>query len=184
MLRKHYKEMREKMTAQYKRSLDIEIASRFLCTREYMLADTLLVYVSRDTEVDTKGIIHAAFANGKNVAVPKCEGKGIMNFYLLSSMDDLLSGYSGILEPDVSRCKMLTEFENSICIVPGLSFDPEGYRIGFGGGYYDRFLKSYKGISAGLCYGSFVKWDLPREEHDVPVELLVTDRFARHTSDK
>ncbi len=184
MLRKHYKEMREKMAAQYKRSLDIEIASRFLCTWEYMQAKTLLVYVSRDTEVDTRGIIHAAFANGKNVAVPKCEGKGIMNFYLIKGMDDLLEGFGGILEPDADKCTKLSDFTDSICVVPALSFDPEGYRIGFGGGYYDRFLANYKGITAGLCYGSFVKWDLPREEHDIPVRLLITDRFARHTSEK
>ncbi len=184
MLRKHYKDMREKMTAQYKRSLDIEIASRFLCTYEYMQAKTLLVYVSRATEVDTIGIIHGAFANGKRVAVPKCEDNGIMNFYLINSMDDLKKGYAGISEPDVSRCTKLSDFADSICIVPGLSFDPEGYRVGFGGGYYDRFLANYEGISAGLCYTSFVKWDLPREEHDVPVSILVTDRFARHTSEK
>ncbi len=184
MLRKHYKEMREKMTASYKRSLDIEIASRFLCTYEYMQAKTLLVYVSRNTEVDTIGIINAAFANGKSVAVPKCEGDGIMNFYLIKSMDDLQKGFAGIMEPDVLRCTKLLDFADSICIVPGLSFDPEGYRVGFGGGYYDRFLANYEGISAGLCYASFVKWDLPREEHDVPVSLLVTDLFARHTSEK
>lgn len=184
MLRKHYKEMREKMTAEYKRSLDIEIASRFLCTREYMNAKTVLIYVSKADEVETRGIIYGAFANGKKVAVPKCEGKGIMKFYLISSMNDLCEGFRNILEPDTDKCKLLTDFENSICVVPALSFDPEGYRLGFGGGYYDRFLENYKGVSAGLCYGSFVKWNLPREEHDIPVDLLVTDRYARHTSDK
>ena len=176
--------MREKMTAQYKRSLDIEIASRFLCTREYMNAKTLLTYVSRENEVDTIGIIHAAFANKKQVAVPKCEGKGIMNFYLITSMDDLHTGYGSILEPDTSKCRLLEDFSDSVCVVPALSFDPEGYRLGFGGGYYDRFLSTYKGISAGICYGSFVKWELPREQFDVAVDLLVTDRYARHTDDK
>ena len=184
MLREQYRKMREKMTAEYKRSLDIEIASRFLCTNEYMKAKTLLTYVSRDTEVDTIRIIHAAFANKKQVAVPKCEGKGIMNFYLIDSMDDLKEGYAGILEPDVSKCKILEDFSGSVCIVPGLSFDPEGYRLGFGGGYYDRFLSTYEGVSAGLCYGSFIKWELPRETFDTAVALLVTDRYARHTEDK
>lgn len=184
MLREQYRKMREKMTAQYKHSLDIEIASRFLCTREYMNAKTLLTYVSRDTEVDTIGIIHAAFANKKQVAVPKCEGNGVMKFYLINSMDDLKKGYASILEPDISKCRLLEDFSQSVCIVPALSFDPEGYRLGFGGGYYDRFLSTYRGLSVGLCYGSFVKWELPRENFDIAVDLLVTDRYARHTEDK
>ncbi len=184
MLREQYRKMREKMTEQYKHSLDIEIASRFLCTREYMNAKTVLSYVSRQSEVDTIGIIRAAFANKKQVAVPKCEGKGIMRFYLINSMDDLCEGYGSILEPDTAKCRLLEDLSDSVCIVPGLSFDPEGYRLGFGGGYYDRFLSSYEGISAGLCYGSFVKWELPRESFDVAVDLLITDRYARHTDDK
>lgn len=184
MLREQYRKMREKMTAQYKHSLDVEIASRFLCTREYMNSKTVLTYVSRDSEVDTIGIIYAAFANKKQVAVPKCEGSGIMKFYLINSMDDLKEGYASILEPDTSKCHLLEDFSQSVCIVPALSFDPDGYRLGFGGGYYDRFLSNYKGISAGLCYGSFVKWELPRESFDVAVDLLVTDRYARHTDDK
>lgn len=184
MLREQYLKMREKMTAEYKRSLDIEIASRFLCTREYMDAKTVLTYVSRDWEIDTIRIIHACFANKKKVAVPKCEGEGVMNFYLINSMDDLKEGYAGILEPDTEVCKALEDFLDSVCIVPGLSFDPEGYRLGFGGGYYDRFLSAYTGVSAGLCYGSFIKWELPRESFDKAVTLLVTDRYARHTEDK
>lgn len=184
MLREQYRKMREKMTDEYKRSLDIEIASRFLCTREYAESKTLITYVSRENEIDTIRIIHAAFANKKQVAVPKCEGKGVMRFYLIDSMDDLVMGYAGILEPDTSKCRLLEDFSDSVCIVPGLSFDPEGYRLGFGGGYYDRFLSTYTGVSAGLCYGSFVKWELPRESFDIAVNLLVTDRYARHTDDK
>ncbi len=183
-LRTHYRNMRGKMTGEYKRSLDIEIASRLLCTEEYMNAKALLIYVATEYEVETRGIIHAAFACGKAVAVPKCEGKGVMNFYLITSEEDLQSGFGGIMEPDVSRCKPLEDFSHSICIVPGLSFDPEGYRLGSGGGYYDRFLSDYEGISVGLCYGSFITWELPRAPHDKATQLLVTDRYARHTADK
>ncbi len=183
-LRIHYRAMRDKMTGDYKRSLDIEIASRLLCTEEYMDAKTLLIYVSSEHEVQTRGIIHAAFACGKAVAVPKCEGKGKMNFYLITSEDDLEQGFGGIMEPIKDRCRLLEDFSQSICIVPGLSFDPEGYRLGTGGGYYDRFLSDYDGISVGLCYGSFITWELPKEPHDLRVQLLITDRYVRHTADK
>lgn len=183
-LRQHYRSMRDKMTPEYKHSLDIEIASRLLCTREYMNASTLLTYVAKKGEVETRGIIHAAFANGKRVAVPKCGKDGTMDFYLIKSMDDLVEGYFGIMEPDTQRCRLLEDFSDSLCIVPALCFDPQGQRLGYGGGYYDRFLSTYTGVSAGLCYASFVKWDLPVEAYDVTVSLLVTDRYARHTADK
>lgn len=183
-LRQHYRSMRDKMTAEYKHSLDIEIASRLLCTREYMNAKTIITYVAKKGEVETRGIIHAAFANGKQVAVPKCGEKGEMSFYLITSMDDLVAGVFGIMEPDTDKCRLLEDFAASLCIVPAFTFDPQGQRLGYGGGYYDRFLSTYQGISVGLCYTSFVKWDLPVESHDVPVRFLVTDRYARHTADK
>jgi len=181
MMRNHYRSMREKMTPAFKRNLDVEIASRFLCSVEYMTAKTLLIYVAKASEIETRDIICAALALGKQVAVPKCEGQGIMKFYLITSLDDLKTGFKDILEPDTDKCRPLTDFSDSVCVVPGLSFDPHGQRLGFGGGYYDRFLKDYNGISAGLCYSSFIKWDLPAEQHDVPVDILVTDRFVRHT---
>lgn len=183
-LRQHYRSMREKMTTEYKHSLDIELASRLLTTREYMQAKTILAYVAKKGEVETRGIIHAAFANKKQVAVPRCEGEGVMSFYLINSMDDLVEGKFGLLEPDPHRCRLLEDFSCSLCLVPAFTFDPEGFRLGYGAGYYDRFLSTYKGVSAGLCYGSFLKWDLPRESHDKQVDLLVTDRYARHTADK
>lgn len=183
-LRQHYRSMREKMTPQYKHSLDIEIASRLLCTAEYMKAKTIITYVAKKQEIETRGIIHAAFANGKQVAVPKCEENGVMRFYLINSLQDLTQGGFGIMEPDTHKCRLLEDFSDSLCIVPAFTFDPHGQRLGYGAGYYDRFLETYKGVSAGLCYASFVKWDLPCESHDVPVDLLVTDRYARHTADK
>ncbi|MBR3971772.1 MAG: 5-formyltetrahydrofolate cyclo-ligase [Ruminococcus sp.] len=183
-LRKHCIEMRDKMTPSYKRSLDVEIASRFLCSIEYMKADTLLTYVAKSSEVETRDIINAALTLKKRVAVPKCEGEGVMHFYLINSTDDLSTGYMGIMEPDTDKCQKLECFDGAVCIVPGYTFDPRGNRIGYGGGYYDRFLSDKKIKTVGLCYQSFIKWDIPRENHDIPVDILVTDRFIRHTSEK
>lgn len=183
-LRKHCIEMRRNMTASYKRSLDVEIASRFLCSFEYMQADTLLTYVAKDSEVETRDIINAAFALKKRVAVPKCEGEGVMHFYLIDSLEDLTRGYMGIMEPDADKCKKLEVFDNALCVVPGYTFDPRGNRIGYGGGYYDRFLSDKNLTTVGLCYQSFIKWDIPKENHDIPVDILVTDGYLRHTSEK
>ena len=178
-LRAHFKEMRQGLSKDYRRSMDYEIESRLLCSAEYSKADVIFTYVSLDPEPDTLGIIHAAFANGKKVAVPKCTDKGVMEFYFIKSQSDLVKGKFGILEPDVTKCKKATETENSLCIVPGLSFDAKGYRLGRGGGYYDRFLKDFKGKTAGLCYHSFLRLSLPAESYDVPVDIIVTENFLR-----
>lgn len=184
MLREHYKKMRGKMTPLYKKSLDIDIASRLLCSREYADASLILTYVAKKDEVETRGIIHAVLANNKKVAVPRCEAEGKMSFYYISSLEELRESPKGIMEPDPETSQKVTDMSGALCIVPGLSFDPEGNRLGFGGGYYDRFLSSFQGITAGLCYGSFIKWGIPSEDHDVPVKVLVTDRYIRRTADK
>ncbi len=178
-LRAHFKEMREGLSLDYRRSMDYEIESRLLCSREYSDADIIFTYVSTAPEPDTLGIIHSAFANGKKVAVPKCGEKGVMEFYFIKSENDLAKGKFGILEPDESKCKKAFATEKSLCIVPGLSFDAKGYRLGRGGGYYDRFLKDFKGKSAGLCYHSFLRLSLPKDTFDIPVDIIVTENFLR-----
>ena len=178
-LRAHFDSMRQGLSAQYRQKTDIEIISRFLCSEVYAKAELLLTYVSVGAEVDTIGLINAAFANGKSVAVPKCMDGNTMDFYIIKSMDDLTKGKYGLLEPDVNKCKKAEVTEDTVCIVPALSFDAKGHRLGMGGGYYDRFLKNFKGTSVGFCRSSFLRLNLPWQEHDVPVDIIVTEEFLR-----
>lgn len=178
-LRAHFSEMRKGLSKEYRHKMDIEIISRLLCSAEYSEADMILTYVSVDAEPDTLGIIHAAFANGKKVAVPKCVDGNNMDFYFIKSIDHLIKGKCGLLEPDADRCKKANPTDKSLCIVPALSFDAKGFRLGKGGGYYDRFLKDFKGKSAGLCYNSFLRLNLPKESFDIPVDIIVTENFLR-----
>lgn len=178
-LRARFTEMRKGLSEEYRRKMDYEIESRLLCSEEYSAADMILTYVSVDAEPDTLGIIHAAFANGKKVAVPKCTEGNNMDFYFIKSADDLIKGKFGLLEPDTKKCKKAIPTEKSLCVVPALSFDAKGYRLGKGGGYYDRFLKDFKGKSAGLCYHSFLRLNLPKETFDIPVDIIVTENFLR-----
>lgn len=178
-LRARFAEMRKGLSKEYRHKMDIEIESRLLCSEEYSGADMILTYVSVNDEPDTLGLIHAAFANGKKVAVPKCTEGNNMDFYFIKSADDLIKGKYGLLEPDVKKCKKASPTEKSLCVVPALSFDAEGYRLGKGGGYYDRFLKDFKGRSAGFCYNSFLRLSLPKEAFDVPVDIIVTENFLR-----
>ena len=144
---------------------------------EYKNADTLLVYVSTKDEIKTEPLIENALTAGKTVAVPYCENRhGDMSFYIINSLSELKVGTFGIREPDINFNKRLEDFKNSIIIVPGMSFNRSGHRLGYGGGYYDRFLDSYSGVSAGLCYEEMLCDDIPVEEHDIAVNILVTDK--------
>lgn len=179
-LRQTVKTSRSRIDREKKRDYDAEIQSRVLALREYAASNIIFTYVSRGIEVDTKGIIYAAWANGKRVAVPKSDpDTTMMSFYLIKSMDDLEPGHYELPEPIVSRCEQVTDFSHGLCIVPGLSFDAEGYRLGYGRGYYDRFLKQFRGTSVGLCYSSYVKYKLPRSDYDMPVDKIATERYLR-----
>ncbi len=184
-LRNGFKTKRTDMPDKVKISMDSEIQSRFLTLRQYIYCKTVFTYVSKDIEVDTLAIIRAAWANGKKVAVPKCISQTReMDFYYITSMDDLENGAFGVLEPIESRCEKATDFSKGLCIVPGLSFDAEGYRLGYGKGYYDRFLSKFEGDTVGLCYSNCIKWKLPHGYYDKPVDMIVTDRYIRRTGKK
>ncbi|MBP0963302.1 MAG: 5-formyltetrahydrofolate cyclo-ligase, partial [Oscillospiraceae bacterium] len=107
------------------------------------------------------------------VALPRCGKRGEMTFYLVKGKQDLTAGKYGIPEP-AAHCAAAAATECSLCIVPGLAFDLCGYRIGYGGGYYDRFLQSFPGQSVGLVRQSFLCKTLPKEPFDQAVDAVVT----------
>lgn len=184
-LRSGFKSKRSSMPEDVKLNMDSEIQSRFLTLRQYAACNTVFTYVSKDIEVDTYAIIRAAWANGKRVAVPRCiTDTREMEFYYITKMEDLVPGAFGVMEPDELKCNKVTDFSKGLCIVPGLSFDAEGYRLGYGKGYYDRFLSKFSGDTVGLCYSNCIKWKLPHGYYDRPVDVIVTDRYIRRTSKK
>lgn len=184
-LRNEFKKIRNTMTEETKQQLDLELQSRLLSLPEYNKCDVLFTYIAKDIEVETKGIINAAFANGKRVAVPRCiVPDRLMDFYYIESLDQVEPSTYGLLEPVPSRCEKVTGYKNAFCIVPGLAFDAEGYRLGFGMGYYDRFLSEFKGKTAGMCYTSCMKWNLPHGYYDKPVTVLITEKYVRHLNQK
>lgn len=176
-LRLRYKGERTKLSPDEKQTLDEAVFNRFLKLNQYSSANTLLAYVSTDIEVDTRRIINKALEDGKRVAVPYCvPNTRIIQFYLIDSLDELSPGTFGVLEPVPTEEKRLTDWEKSICVVPGLCFDFNGYRLGFGKGYYDRFLSEYTGIKVGICYSSGVRGHLNHGRFDRTVDVLVTEK--------
>ncbi|MDD4546428.1 MAG: 5-formyltetrahydrofolate cyclo-ligase [Oscillospiraceae bacterium] len=181
-LREHYKKLRLDMPNEQKAEYDGKITRKITGLSQYERCSLLLSYVSTEKEVDTIGLIKKAFDDNKRVAVPKCiDGTRIIKFYYIESLDQLKSGYFGIKEPDPNESEEVINFSDSLCLVPALCYDWEGYRLGYGKGYYDRFLASYDGVMVGAAYSSCIRRRLPHGKYDRPVELLVSESYIRKT---
>ncbi len=181
-LREKYRGVRAAMSAEEKATRDGVIAEQVRRLWQYNNNDTLLIYVSTSIEVDTHVIIRRALEDGKKVAVPRCvSGTRNMEFYYIQSPDDLEPGAFGVLEPNPNKSALMTDFSKGLCIVPAFSYDWNGFRLGYGKGYYDRFLSRFEGNIIGICYASCVQRSLPHGRYDRPVELLVTENFLRRT---
>ena len=179
-LRAQYKDLRRKLPPFEKQRRDEAIAARVASLWQYKQCRILLCYVSTPLEVDTIGIIRRAFADGKQVAVPRCvENTRQMEFYCIQSLDELAPGTFGVLEPNPKTGFLLKDFTNGLCLVPALCYDWKGFRLGYGKGYYDRFLAEFKGHVIGLCYSDCIRRHLPHGKYDRPVDLLVTDKYLR-----
>jgi len=148
---------------------DKEILNQLLNIKELVNSDLILSYVSFNEEVDTVNFIKQVLPF-KKVAVPRIEDSK-MNFYIISSLDELKKGYFNILEP-ITTTKV-ENFNNSCCIVPGICFNKEGYRIGYGKGYYDQFLNDYPGYTIGLCYSDCLIDDNFQDSYDVKVKKII-----------
>lgn len=154
-----------------------EIAQWLYRDPDWKNADTIGITISKMPEVDTYQIIRKAWEENKRIAVPKCipETK-TMVFRALTAFNELESVYYGLFEPIVELTKEVPKEEIDLMIVPGLGFTKEGYRIGFGGGYYDRYLQDYKGKTLSLAFSLQIVPSLPIEPHDIPVSKIITER--------
>ena len=146
----------------------------------------ILCYVSSPAlEVDTVMLIKQLLSGGAEVAVPKCTGGlGNMEFYIIKDFSCLSAGAYGISEPDESVCYRAIPCGRTLCIIPGLAFDRLGRRLGFGKGYYDRFLVNFGGITAGLCYECCMRDEIPHEEHDAVMDYVITENNCFLIGDK
>lgn len=185
-IREYKKEIRTKARAiradldkEKRVELDKKIAANVRRLYQYGPCKTVMIYVSTAIEVNTIPIIEQALADGKRVAVPKCiPNTRNMEFYYINSLDDLEPGSFSVLEPK-SNMEMLTDFEKCLMIMPGIQFDINGYRLGYGKGYYDRYMARYNGFSAGLCYDWELRRHLCHGRYDRPVSAIVTDSHIR-----
>lgn len=158
---------------------DSRIAENVRRLYQYAPSETLLVYMSTAIEVDTHRIITNAWADGKRVAVPRCiTATRQMQFHYITSFDEVSPGVFSVLEP-AETAPAVTDFSNCLMLVPAMLFDWNGYRLGYGKGYYDRFMARFTGASAGLCYSDELKKRMYHGHFDRAVDVIVTDRWIR-----
>lgn len=157
--------------------LSKKIIESVIETEEFKKAKIIGVTISRYPEVDTSSLIEAAWAMGKQIAVPKCNSETRqMDFRLLTSFDQLETVYMDLLEPITMKTESILKEQIDLQMVPGVVFSTEGYRIGFGGGYYDRYLADYQGQTMSALFDCQIGDDVPNEQHDLPVGKIMTEQ--------
>ncbi len=175
-IREKFKAVREEYSDEKRKDYDEKIANRVISSITFRHSKNILLYASKEKEIDTKKIYEKAIEAGKNVYYPKCYEGGIMKFFRVNSLSELESGEFNILEPKGDSEEYVFSAEPSLCIVPALIFDKDGYRIGYGKGFYDRFLSKFKGVSIGLAYKELIQEKLPRGHFDRHVDVIVSDK--------
>ena len=168
--------LRNELGEEFRTQADQKLTCAFLSLSEYKKASTLLMYYPVKGEANILDIAQIALSEGKKVAFPVCHKETLeMDFFAVASLSDLKKGSYGIPEPDGS-CDIITDFSSTVCLVPALSFDRQGFRIGYGKGYYDRFLEKHPVYSAGLVYSPLLTDILPKEATDKKVDVIITEK--------
>lgn len=180
-IRDKYRELRLALDPAVKAKMDAKICETFTLSATYRYAAVLLLYAPKSDEVDVLPIAKKALVDGKKVAFPRCfSDTHDMDFHFVENLDQLERGAYGLLEPPDSlpiydRASILS----AACIVPALVYDKKGFRLGYGKGYYDRYLGSFSGAKVGLIYDSFIIDEVPRGRFDLSVDFIVTERGIR-----
>lgn len=156
--------------------MSYKIAGRLFQDEDFKTAAVIGITVSKKPEVDTYQIIRKAWELGKKVAVPKCHPKErSLSFRFLTEFSQLESVYYGLLEPIEALTREVSTNQIDLLIVPGLAYTVEGYRLGFGGGYYDRYLTSFSGKTLSLAFDNQIIPNFPVEVHDMAISKIITN---------
>lgn len=170
-LRKAIREKKRAMSAGEIEKKSQALTEAFLRSDAYRAAKTIYGYLPYNQEVRTVPLLEQALQDGKRVAVPKCYGDE-MRFIYMTDLSAVEKGYAGIPEPIADE--PVADDETALVLMPGMAFDPAGHRIGYGGGFYDKFLaREPKHPTLALCYDFQVLPHLETEEFDIPVDTVI-----------
>ena len=147
-------------------------------------ANSIAITIAGENEINTKEIIKMAWLAQKKVAIPKCNSiDKSMVFRVIDCFEQLETGYKGIYEPVVEGTSELKKENIDLMIVPGVVFDQKGYRIGFGGGFYDRYLASFSGVTVSLLLEEQLYSQFPINDYDIPVQYLILPNGVQAADD-
>jgi len=179
-IRKRILEQRSLLSLQEVSEKSREITGRLCSLSQYAGAGTVMAYMSFRNEVETSAFINRCIRDGKRVVLPKVQrepGMALLPYEIKDLRQDVLPGLWGIPEPDASRMNMADPLEIDIVVVPGVAFDGRRYRIGYGAGYYDRFLLSLRPdcLKVGIAFDMQILDKCYAEKHDIPMDLVITE---------
>ena len=173
-LRKKILQEMKALSQEQKQAIDQALTERLLQHPFYQEAKVIATYLSFPHEFQTQGLIEQALKDDKKVLIPKTYSKGRMDFVVYRPQQLVKTSF-GLLEPQ-GDLEVVDAFQIDLIHVPGLVFTTEGYRIGYGGGYYDRYLKHFPGHTLSTVYPCQIRDFIP-EDHDIPVqEVLIDER--------
>lgn len=158
-------------------AFDEKIHKCFLAQPFYREARVIMTYLSYKSEVDTHRLIKKMLADGKTLCAPVCAPKGKMEAFCFHDFRSLAPSEKGILEP--AKNKLVPPEEIDLILVPGCAFQKNGYRLGYGGGYYDRFLPDTRAKTCGFFYEA-LKSEFTPEDTDVPLDYIITEENMYH----
>ena len=163
------------LSPRYRAASDAGINARLLALPEYSMAQTVFSFVGTVREIDTTPLLRDALRQGKRLCVPRCTGEGTMELRQIASLEDLAPGGHGIREPG-EDCPAVSPDQVDFAVIPCLTCDREGHRLGRGGGVYDRFLSGYRGPAYLVCRERLLHREIPVEPHDAIVHWVVTEK--------
>ncbi len=163
------------LTPEYKAKSDCGIVRRLLAMPEYQAADTVFCFVGTAREIDTRPILNDILEAGKRLCVPLCTAPGMMEPRQITDLSQLSPGAFGISEPGTDA-PLVPVDAIDFAILPCLTCNCLGQRLGQGGGYYDRFLSQFRGGTVLLCRELLLRQEIPVEPHDYPVPWVLTER--------
>ena len=177
-LRAIFREKRKSLDPQLKAEMDAQICQRLSSLVSVRYADEVLSFSPLTGEIEISAFNENVLKSGKKFYLPRCvKGTSEMNFHRVESIAELENGSFSIMEPSEDAPKWKNESGvNAVCIIPAMSYDRQGYRLGYGKGYYDRHMSSKNVLKIGICYTDFLSEAIPRGRFDLSVDIIVTEK--------
>lgn len=183
-IREEYKQRRVDMPMEERHRRDEAICRVAEGLVSFRYAEYVLLYAATEGEIDVNAIAELALEKGKKVCFPRCDKKThTMTYHMVNSLDELSVDSYGILEPseDAPIYEPEKDTGAAVCFVPGLVYDKAGYRLGYGKGFYDRYLSAFSGCTIGVVYSDYILPTVPRGRFDVSVDILLTEKGVKIT---